>query len=122
MKFKFAQATYIENVFYPVPDGVEFSEVVDVPARHVPGPHWFPVDDAAKARCAEYGVTYTGMVPDGVEALTLQLAEAQAAAKKREELNGNPAAIAAALVAALIEGGIIPAPKKVPAKQMADVV
>jgi hypothetical protein len=77
MKFRFAQPTYVDNVFY---EGGEDSKPVEVEARHIPGPHWQPMDDEAKAHCKKHGVTYTGQVPDMVEAMTADLQSKQAAA------------------------------------------
>lgn len=44
------------------------------PRHHVPGPHWEPLDDEARAICAATpGWVFTGEVPDAVEPLAIEL-------------------------------------------------
>lgn len=107
-KYRLVQDSYIDNVLYtfnPDPEKDRLN-IHDIASHHVPGPHWEPLDDEAKAICKKHGVTFTGFVPDCLDQLTKQLSESM----ERERLAGNPDAIAAALVRALIEGGVIPKP------------
>jgi len=114
MKFKLHQQTYIENEA----DGMGAAlreigyelELLPTTSK-VPGPHWEPIDDEAKALCKKHGIVFTGHVPDCMDSLTKQLAEAM----ERERQAGNPDAIAAAMVKALMEAGVIPKPVAKPA-------
>lgn len=97
-RYKLAQDSYIEDRLYSA--GMEY---IDLQGKHCPGPHWEPVNDAAKAKAAEAKVVYTGEVPDTVNELVKRLSEAQA----REAEKGDPAATGAAVVQALIAAGVI---------------
>jgi hypothetical protein len=108
MKYRFSQPTYVNNILY---DGGKDSPAVEVGGEHIPGPHWEPMDDEAKAHCAKLSVKFTGEVPDVMPALIDKLEKAQ----KDAAAAGNPDAIAKAMVGALIEAGVI-ATKKAPAK------
>lgn len=75
-RYRFAQDSHIDDVMYAA------GEEGEIDARHVPGPHWMPLDDAAKALCAEHGIEYTGEVPDPLNGLQISLAEAIAKASQ----------------------------------------
>ena len=49
----------------------------------VPGPHWEPLDDAAKALCEKHGVQFIGEMPDVLSGLEEEFADAQARMQKQ---------------------------------------
>ena len=115
-KYRLNHTSYIDDRMYLAgPDGPFDKETgeprpvyyVDVHSKHVPGPHWEPVNDAAKARMKECGITYTGLVPDSMDDLVEQLELAKARAKERDQ-----SGMAAGIVSALIEAGVVTVPKK----------
>lgn len=55
---------------------VEPGQEVDVSERHVPGPHWEPLDEKAKAIAEKHKVAFTGEVPDPTDKLSLVLEDA----------------------------------------------
>lgn len=59
---------------------VAAGEEINVDARHIPGPHWEPLDDEARAICTANGHEFTGEVPDILPALTDELGKAGNAA------------------------------------------
>jgi len=106
MKFKLAQAAYLDCET----DGLgaalrDVGYIFDLKAdtRQVPGPHWEPQDDEAKAHCAKHGVKFTGHVPDCMDKLTQLAADSM----KRQDDAGDPAKIGAAVVGALVDAGVI---------------
>lgn len=115
-KYRIVQDSYIDNVLYtfnpdPEKDRLNIHEIA---AHHVPGPHWEPMDDEAKAICKKNGIAFTGFVPDCMDKLTGMLADSM---KKADEA-GSPGAIGAAVVDALVKNGVIkgkstPAPAEV---------
>lgn len=80
MKYRICQVSHIDDAMYG--PGLEGrTEYVDVPNSmrpnpHVPGPHWEPLDDEAKAMCLKHGIAFTGSVPDPIDTLSLKLADA----------------------------------------------
>jgi hypothetical protein len=89
---------------------------IDKESKHKPGPHWEPVNAAAKAMCEKHGIVYTGLVPDCMDQLVEQLEAARVRAKDREQEN-----LGRSIVNALIEAGAIKIPPKQPAKQPAEI-
>lgn len=103
MKFKMAQDSYVDNTFYK--EGV----TMDLPpdTKHVPGPHWEPLDDEAKTLCKKHGIAFTGFVPDSIDKMCAELNETMA----REKIAGSPAAIGDAVVASLVKAGVVKSSK-----------
>lgn len=62
-KYRIDQKSYMNDRI------VEKGEEVEVSPKLKPGPHWFPLNDAAKKAAEEGGVKYTGEVPDVLGAL-----------------------------------------------------
>lgn len=92
---------------------------VDTNSKHTPGPHWEPVNEAAKARMKECGVEYTGFVPDSMDKLVDQLEEA----KKHAQAETNRQ-IGRGVAEAMIEAGAVtakPAKNKAPAAEPAEI-
>lgn len=122
MKFRIDQDSYIDDK--PVRAGQEIElakrkiKVLDgkgnprfVMGYPTPGPHWFPLDDDAKALMAESRIEHTGEVPDVIEQLKVdlqarldidyeKLAEAMAKANAAQAA-ANAEAIGSALAKAL---------------------
>lgn len=129
MQYKAGQVSYIDGrtvavgeVFDPQPFRDPKTKKM---THHVPGPHWDPVDEEAKAHCTKLGVAYTGEVPDMVERVgdvmggdrldAKSLGEAIAGALAKM---GTPAAVDhEALVKAIVAGvrETMPEPAPVPA-------
>ncbi len=105
-RYKLHQTSYVDNQLIVVDDGHPPAEHA-ISASHVPGPHWEPMDDEARALMEKHGVTFTGFVPDSVDFLTEQLAKALKAKADAEKLDPN--AIGKGVVAALLEAGIVKA-------------
>lgn len=106
MKFKLKQSSYLDNetdgLGAALRDaGYEFDLKPDT--KQVPGPHWEPVDDEAKALAAKYGVKFTGEVPDSMDKLSKLAQDNMKAAADA----GNPGMIGAAVVNALVEAGVV---------------
>ncbi len=106
MKFKLKQQSYLDNET----DGYgaamrEVGYAFDLPAatKQVPGPHWEPMDDEAKALCVKHGIKFTGEVPDSMDSLTKTL---QASMQQAADA-GSPEKIGAAVVDALIAAGVV---------------
>lgn len=57
--FKIAEDSYIDGLFRPRGSII----VVEPSAHNIPGPHWEPLDDEARAMCEAAGVNYAGAVP-----------------------------------------------------------
>lgn len=74
--------------------------------HHVPGPHWEPVDDEARALCAKHKHDFTGELPDVMPVLEDQLAEAQKAVLHPD----SAGTIADAVVGALAKAGMLKEP------------
>lgn len=110
-KYRLNQNSYIDNVLYVFIDDPEkdHKNIHEIDARHVPGPHWQPMDDEAKKICQMHGIVYTGETPDCVEDMTKQLAHdmAKQAALAATAAANSPSAIAQAIVGALIEAGVV---------------
>lgn len=119
-KYRLHQTSYIDNTLY-VAGSVEGPQTsdgeekpvyyTDVESRHIPGPHWQPMNDAAKAICQKHEIKFTGFVPDSVDKFARELEQTLKDRAEREANNGNPDKMASAMVAALIEAGVIPRPK-----------
>jgi len=106
MKFKLAQASYLDCET----DGLgaalrDAGYIFDLKAetKQVPGPHWEPQDDEAKAHCAKHSVKFTGHVPDCMDKLTKIAQDGM----KRADEAGDPVKIGAAVVSALADAGVI---------------
>ena len=114
MKFKIHQPSYIQGL----KDGMLSESIylegntLELPAdtKHVPGPHWEPLDDEARALAKQHSIKFTGQVPDCIDQFQKQLAEAM----EREKKAGDPDKIGAAVVEALVKAGVIKAPKQTP--------
>lgn len=111
-KYKMAQESYIDDVPYLA--GAIFD---DKDGRHVPAPHWEPMDDDAKAICAKHSIKFTGEIPDSIEDMTRKLATDMANKRAADAVAGQPAAIGVAVVDALVEAGVVERKvKKAPAR------
>jgi hypothetical protein len=66
---------------------------------HRPGPHWEPLDDEAKAIAADTKTTFTGEVPDVVNALADELESSKAAMDAANRATPVTAEMIAAIVA-----------------------
>lgn len=84
MKFMINQASYIGDGVVEAGASIEVPPLVAAknhpkddnyvpPVHHIPGPHWKPLDEEAKALCEKHKVVYTGEVPDPTGDLSLQL-------------------------------------------------
>lgn len=112
MKFKIAQPSYIDNKLYAEDTTLDMKSDEHRNHNHVPGPHWEPLDDEAKALCKQHGVEYTGFVPDSMDVLVESLEQA----KQKKAIEDNNA-IGRGVANALIEAGVVTlkAPGKKPA-------
>lgn len=66
-RYRIHQTSYIDDRV------IDAGQEIEADARHVPGPHWEPLDDAAKALAKKHSIRFTGNVPDPTEKLSLQL-------------------------------------------------
>ncbi len=121
-KYRLNQTSYIGDIMYLAglegPVDRETGELkpvyfIDKDSKYKPGPHWEPVNDAAKAIAAKHGIEYTGEVPDSMDKLLPQLELAKANKEKSDQ-----DAVGAGVVKALIEHGIIKVPKKAVAETL----
>lgn len=128
-KYRLHQTCYIDNTLYAAGsvDGQINAEgeekpvyYTDTEIRHVPGPHWEPMNEAAKAICKQHSIKFTGFVPDSVDKFARELEATLKERAEREANNGNPDKMAAAMVSALIEAGVIPRPKAKPTAPRSD--
>lgn len=62
-RFLIAQQSYIDDRLY------EKGQIGNFDRRHKPGPHWQPLDDEAREMMEASGETFTGEVPDVLNAL-----------------------------------------------------
>lgn len=111
MKFKLSQQSYIDcetdNLGAALRDaGFIFDLKPDT--KQLPGPHWEPMDDEAKALCAKHSIKFTGEVPDSMDKIS-QIAQAN---MKRDTDAGSPGKIGAAVVDALIDAGVVKGTKR----------
>jgi hypothetical protein len=92
-----------------VPSAKKVSVRLDHDLHHIPGPHWEPLDDEAKAHCKKVGHEFTGEMPDVLDGLEEHLANAQA--RMRPD---DVAMIAAGVITALQTAGLLTSsqPKK----------
>jgi len=116
-KYRLHQTSYIDGTVFKAgtvegPQDSEGNEkpvyFVDAESKHIPGPHWEPMNDAAKAVAKANGIEFTGFVPDSVDKFARELEETLRERAKREAEHGNPDKMAAAMVSALMEAGVIP--------------
>jgi len=82
---------------------IEPGTVVEVDARHIPGPHWEPMDEAAKALAKKHQIKFTGQVPDPTDKLSLQLSDALQAQGVTIDHDKLGAAIAAGLAPLILQ-------------------
>jgi hypothetical protein len=91
-RYKFHQESYVGNVLIAAEQEYEVPPLgrkkSGEPLHHIPGPHWEPLDDEAKAICKMHDIKFTGEVPDAIGPLTDQLAETMAAQNKATASGG----------------------------------
>lgn len=124
-KYRLNHTSYIGDIMYLAgDDGPVDKETgerkpvyyIDKDNRYTPGPHWEPVNEAAKAKALACGIVYTGQVPDSMDKL---VGELEAAKQRRTEQDNM--AIGRGVVAALTEMGFVPKPPKARAEAGAEI-